>query len=142
MSGEGAGIYDTLLIRPELLSKCRGPGNDVFVFFKKYLFIYLFVYLFWLHRVLVAACMWDLVPRPGIEPRPPALGAQSLTHWTTIVAFRLTALSLKVSKHLASVSKTATICILGTLRLLLFLHKNYWVVLTVFILCLYHLPSR
>ena len=32
---------------------------------------------------LVVACMWDLVPRPGIEPGPPALGAWSLTHWTT-----------------------------------------------------------
>ena len=31
----------------------------------------------------VAACMWDLVPRPGMEPRPPALGVQGLTHWTT-----------------------------------------------------------
>ena len=27
--------------------------------------------------------MWHLVRWPGIEPRPPALGAQSLTHWTT-----------------------------------------------------------
>ena len=27
--------------------------------------------------------MWDLVPRPGIKPRPPALGAWSLRHWTT-----------------------------------------------------------
>ena len=27
--------------------------------------------------------MWDLVPWPGIEPGPPALGAQSLSHWTT-----------------------------------------------------------
>ena len=27
--------------------------------------------------------MWDLIPRPGIEPRPPALGARSLTYWTT-----------------------------------------------------------
>ena len=27
--------------------------------------------------------MWDLVPQPGIESRPPALGAQSLSHWTT-----------------------------------------------------------
>ena len=27
--------------------------------------------------------MWDLVPRPGIEPGPHALGAQSLSHWTT-----------------------------------------------------------
>ena len=39
----------------------------------------------------VAACrifscgMWDLliVPWPGMEPRPPALGAWSLNHWTT-----------------------------------------------------------
>ena len=27
--------------------------------------------------------MWDLVPQPGIKPRPPALGAWSLSHWTT-----------------------------------------------------------
>jgi len=27
--------------------------------------------------------MWDLVPWPEIEPMPPALGAQSLNHWTT-----------------------------------------------------------
>ena len=33
--------------------------------------------------VLVAAFMWDLVPRPRIEPGPPALGAWSLNHWTT-----------------------------------------------------------
>ena len=26
--------------------------------------------------------LWDLVPLPGTEPRPPALGAQSLSHWT------------------------------------------------------------
>ena len=25
----------------------------------------------------------DLVPWPGIEPRPPASGAESLSHWTT-----------------------------------------------------------
>ena len=33
--------------------------------------------------LLVVTCMWDLVPQPGIEPGSPALGAQSLTHWTT-----------------------------------------------------------
>ena len=27
--------------------------------------------------------VWDLVPWPEIEPRPPELGAQSLNHWTT-----------------------------------------------------------
>ena len=26
--------------------------------------------------------MWDLVPWPGIEPGPPALGGQSPNHWT------------------------------------------------------------
>ena len=27
--------------------------------------------------------MWDLVPWSGMEPGPPVLGAQSLSHWTT-----------------------------------------------------------
>ena len=27
--------------------------------------------------------MWDLAPWPGIEPWLPAMGAQSLSHWTT-----------------------------------------------------------
>ena len=27
--------------------------------------------------------MWDLVPCPGIKPEFPALGVQSLSHWTT-----------------------------------------------------------
>ena len=49
--------------------------------------------LIWLYQILVSACgiflgacevpffscdMWDLVPRPGIEPRPLALGMRSL----------------------------------------------------------------
>ena len=34
-------------------------------------------------RTLSCACMWDLVPWPGIEPRPPALGARSLIHCAT-----------------------------------------------------------
>ena len=65
----------------------------VFFFFNVKNF-YLFVWLSW---VLVLACgifeiwcgmwtllscdMWDLVPWPGIKPRPPVLGAQSLSHW-------------------------------------------------------------
>ena len=32
--------------------------------------------------LLVATCMQDLVPRPGIKPRPSALGVGSLTHRT------------------------------------------------------------
>ena len=34
-------------------------------------------------ELLVVACVWDLVPRPGIEPGPPALGVWSLSHWAT-----------------------------------------------------------
>ena len=65
----------------------------------KYLFLLtlFFFFFFLLGRVLVAAhgifdlrcsmqtlsCgMWDLVPRPGIKPGPPALGMWSLSHWT------------------------------------------------------------
>ena len=39
--------------------------------------------------IFVVACgifssgMWDLVPSPGMKPRPCALGAWSLSHWTT-----------------------------------------------------------
>ena len=31
---------------------------------------------------LFICSMWNLVPLPGIKPGPPALGAQSLNHWT------------------------------------------------------------
>ena len=34
-------------------------------------------------RGIFSCDMQDLVPRPGIEPRPPALGARSLNHWIT-----------------------------------------------------------
>ena len=49
----------------------------------------------WVYSFLIEACwilssgmstfsysMWDLVPWPRIKPRPPALGACSLSHWT------------------------------------------------------------
>lgn len=36
-------------------------------------------FIYWLH--CAACCI--LVPRPGIEPVLPALGAWSLNHWTT-----------------------------------------------------------
>ena len=33
------------------------------------------------HAKSFSCAMWDLAPWPGIEPRPPALGVQSLSHW-------------------------------------------------------------
>ena len=53
----------------------------------KYIYIYVYVFI-WLHQVFIAECgifscsMWDLVPWPGIKPRPPALGVQIFSHWT------------------------------------------------------------
>ena len=45
-----------------------------------FFFLYLFIYL----AVLgFSRGMQDLFPLPGVEPRPPALGAQSLSQWTT-----------------------------------------------------------
>ena len=44
-------------------------------------------FFFFLTMYLVALClscsMWALAPWPGIKPRPPALGARSVSHWTT-----------------------------------------------------------
>ena len=68
----------------------------VFSLFKKN---YLFIWLRWVsvaaRGIFVAmcgifscgkralSCWMQLAPWPGIEPRPPALGAWSLNHWTT-----------------------------------------------------------
>ena len=48
------------------------------------MFIYLFIWLCWVLVSGIFCCgMWNLVPWQGIEPESPALGAQSLSHWTT-----------------------------------------------------------
>ena len=67
-----------------------------FFFFFKYLFIWLCWVLVETCGIFVVACgilswgmwalscgVWDIVPWPGIKPGPPALGAWSLSHWTT-----------------------------------------------------------
>ena len=87
-------------------------GRECQSFFLKfiYLFIWLSRVLVVTHRILISSCgafisacgilvavcwifscgtwtlscgIWDLGPWPGIEPGPPALGAWSLSHWTT-----------------------------------------------------------
>ena len=48
------------------------------------LFLLLFKYLFMYLAVPGLSCsMWNLVPWPAIKPRPSALGARSLSHWTS-----------------------------------------------------------
>ena len=55
----------------------NGPGNLLFVF------IFFFNFFFFFAALGPSCSMWDTAPRPGIEPGPPALAAQSLSHWTT-----------------------------------------------------------
>ena len=88
---------------PHLWCLCAGTCWKVFIliiwslywFFK---IIYLFTSLCWVLVAMLRICslccgMWDLVPWPGIEPRPPALGAWSLSHWTTMEAPELVPLN-------------------------------------------------
>ena len=55
--------------------------NVTSYFLKKKLSLknYLFIYL---AALGLSRDMWDLVPQPGIKPRPPALGGRHLSHWT------------------------------------------------------------
>ena len=77
------------ILLQEARRRAREPAWVLFSFcFFKYLFT-------WLQRVLVTALrtfscslrtlswgMWNLIPCPGIEAQPPALGAWSLSQWT------------------------------------------------------------
>ena len=70
-------------------------------YFKKY--FYLFIWLHWVlvtARGLLACHMWDLGPWPRIEPGPPALGAQSPSHWTTREVLRINIFNLSFSSKL------------------------------------------
>ena len=52
----------------------------VCVYIYIYIYIHIYIYIFfWLHS---RAC-GILLPRPRIEPMPPAVEAQILNHWTT-----------------------------------------------------------
>ena len=61
--------------------ECFSPDAQVWLS----LFLFLitemptFTFYFWLHPMVCEV----LVPWPGIKPRPPALGVQSLSDWTT-----------------------------------------------------------
>ena len=48
-----------------------------------------FFFFFNLTAAGLTCSMQDLFPWPGIEPRPPALGAQSLSHWTTTLFLKI-----------------------------------------------------
>ena len=47
------------------------------------IFFFFNLKIFYLASWCLSFGMWGLVPWPGIKPGPPALGAQSLSHWIT-----------------------------------------------------------
>ena len=50
--------------------------------------------------------MWDLVPWLGIQPQPPVLGVQSLSHWTTKeVPYLQISLTIHLSLFLIVINK-------------------------------------
>ena len=61
------------LIKEGVVHSERGEKTLTFVF-NNYLYLI---------ALGLSCSMWDLVPWPGIEPNTQALGAQSLSHWTT-----------------------------------------------------------
>ena len=67
----------------------RDSSDLCLLLWGKSCFYFKYYLLTWPCQVLVVACgvfscdVWDLAPWPGIEPGSPALGAQSLSHWTT-----------------------------------------------------------
>ena len=69
-----------MVVKTSSLASFKVQLSHLFLLF--FLFLDLVISLHW---ILVAA--WELLGlcslRPGIEPRPPVLGAWSLSHWTT-----------------------------------------------------------
>ena len=94
-------LFHSDIHNPGFLPSCGSPLPQglvifFFFFFNVYLSIWLCQVLVAARRIFVAACgifscgmwslscvMWDLGLWPGIEPGPPALGAWSLSDWTT-----------------------------------------------------------
>ena len=70
---------------PVMLAACRRRKSVPHTLSKRAFLSASFFVVFWPCRVTCGIS----VSRPGIEPRPPALGAQSLNHWTTREALYL-----------------------------------------------------
>lgn len=73
------------------------PTSPLFFLFLKYM--YLFGWILVVVLGILGCGRWDLVPGPGVEPGPSALGARSLSHWTARESL-LSALALSSSPTL------------------------------------------
>ena len=93
-----------LLSKRTMLSCQMREGMAYYTFKKKNINIYIFklinvlLDLSWGTWTL-SGSVWDLVPWPGMEPSPPALGAWSFSHWTARRAPHTLSLLLKQPRH-------------------------------------------
>ena len=92
-----------LLFLKELFKKKLRDVYEATLFcFVFLIFIYLAVPILSCGIQTLSCGMWDLLSRPGIKPGPLAMGAPSLSHWTTreVLIFILLCL-IYLSQHYA-----------------------------------------
>ena len=89
----------------------------------------LFFFLIFICQCWVLSCsMWDLVPWPKTKPRPPAVGAWSLSWWTTRevpkIFFKIFNFSLSFDSHLLKFSLIyMCVCVCVYLYIYISIHK-------------------
>ena len=120
-------IYETLSVSTYLLGKVMNESKRAWGETAKPYPTFVF-FFFWPRH---AACR-ILVPQPGIEPVPTALGAQSLNHWTarevpaypTSVCYH--SISRKNPGQIRMMPKNQCLCMLSlSLSLITYLSLNY-----------------
>ena len=80
---EESGLLLFFFFKFKILFTFNVLPSEFFSFFRKK---YLIFWLWWVLAVafgIFSCSVWYLVRWPGIKPQPPALGAWSLSHWTT-----------------------------------------------------------
>ena len=75
--------YAFVCLFTNLAESSQGLAQIIPNTFYNKIFIYLAVLSLSCSMCTLSYGMWDLVPWPGIEPGPPAVGGQSLSHWTS-----------------------------------------------------------
>ena len=84
------------------------------------------------HTGFFSCSMWNLVPWPGIEPWPPALGVQRLSHWTTMEVLRQCfkeIVSLVMMRYITGKGKSKCLVTIIAIVIIIVVVKNtniYW----------------
>ena len=82
LAAESKTVLQGLIVSKSFITFDKSLKTMLTALLSSFFFFKSFIY-FNLAALGLSCCMWDLAPCPGIEPRPPALGGQSLSHWTT-----------------------------------------------------------